>query len=52
MAKTQYTAPTRALLKFTITVDHEDRYTPVNVDVFLYREDGARFQVKGKIAEN
>jgi hypothetical protein len=41
MAKTQYTAPARALLKFTLTVDHEDRHTPVNVAVLLYREEGA-----------
>ncbi len=29
----------RPLLKFTIRADHEDRYTPVDVDILLYRED-------------
>lgn len=31
----------RALLKFTITADHLDRFTPVDVDILLYREAGA-----------
>lgn len=30
----------KTLLKFTITVDHEDRFTPVDVDIKLYAEDG------------
>ena len=29
----------RPLLKLTITVDHEDRNTPVDVPILLYRED-------------
>lgn len=29
-----------ALLKFSITVDHENKDTPVTVDIKLYSEDG------------
>jgi len=40
MATAHSTRALRALLKFTITVDHEDRHTPVDVDILLYREEG------------
>lgn len=42
----------RPLLKFTITVDHEDRHTPVNVDILLYREaDGLIWRIGGEIGD-
>ena len=30
----------KPLLKFTITADHEGRYTPADVDILLFREEG------------
>lgn len=42
----------KPLLKFTITVDHEDRYTQVDVDILLYREaDGLIWRIGGEIGD-
>ena len=39
-------------LKFTITVDHEDRYTPVDVDIKLFREDdGLIWRIGGELGD-
>lgn len=42
----------KPLLKFRITVDHEYRYTPVTVDILLYREDdGLIWRLGGPIGD-
>lgn len=42
----------RPLLRFAITVDHEDRYTPVDVAILLYREpDGLRWRIGGPFGD-
>ena len=41
----------KPLLMFTITVDHEDRYTPVDVGILLFREDRLIWRIGSELGD-
>ena len=41
----------KPLLMFTITGDHEDRYTPVDVGILLFREDRLIWRIGSELGD-